>query len=364
MKQIYVADLYAGQNFEGVDFGIAAVKRLQDKRGNDYIDLELVDKTGAVRAKVWSETLQRLDDSLIEPGAIAQITGAVSEFRGELQITVNELVVDPESNKRDLSEFMQTSDRTRQELEAGVNEFISSIKTPELKQLLEAFLEDHADAFYTSPAAKKNHHHYLGGLAEHVFEMLTISESLKTLYPQVNYDLVIAGVILHDAAKITELSRKGFAVEYTRPGKLLGHITLGVLLVKEYHKKLVAAGAYGDPVLAEALVEQLQHIVAAHHGELEFGSPVRPITLEAEVVSRLDDVSWSLRAFTRVIGEATSKLDSGSAEFTHRDYGLGREILIPQPDLTVAGASSSKSPKELEDQYFQDQHPKDQQELI
>ena len=166
-------------------------------------------------------------------------------------------------------------------------QIVSKIKTPSLKALINAFLEDGPlmQLFCTAPAAVQMHHNYLGGLLEHTHSMLKGAVALLPLYPKLQPDLVIAGIFLHDIAKTKELSYKmGFS--YTDSGQLVGHLVQGVVMIEEKASQLAANGAPVDPDILSAL----EHIILAHHGQFDFGSPKLPAIAEAFMISRLDDL--------------------------------------------------------------------------
>jgi 3'-5' exoribonuclease len=181
---------------------------------------------------------------------------------------------------------------------AELDGFIASVRDPWIQQLLQAMFVADAElrtAFAQAPAAKSMHHAFLGGLLEHTLSVLGMAERACTHYRELNRDLVLAGVLLHDVGKTAELSyRRTFG--YTDAGNLLGHIALEAEWISRAVGKI--------PGFPEELRLQILHIVLSHHGRLEFGSPVLPKTPEALLVHYLDDLDGKLDTMFRALGEA------------------------------------------------------------
>jgi 3'-5' exoribonuclease len=182
-----------------------------------------------------------------------------------------------------------------------LKETLRKVGDPHLRALIDCFLMDDGfvRGFCDVPAGVRNHHAYVGGLLEHVVTLLDAAERLLPLYPDVDRDLVLVGVFLHDAGKVRELTcKKAFA--YTDEGQLVGHITIGVELVTE--KAVEAAKLTGEQFPQELLL-RIKHMILSHHGQLDFGSPVVPMTPEAMFLAALDNLDAKVNTFTRDIRE-------------------------------------------------------------
>jgi 3'-5' exoribonuclease len=183
---------------------------------------------------------------------------------------------------------------------AQLRALIAQVNNPHVRALLEAFLDDPqlAPAFRVAPAAKGIHHAWLGGLCEHTLSVLQLGWRICDHYPQLDRDLVTAGALLHDIGKAREISpEQGF--EYTDEGKLVGHLVLTCQLIREKAARI--------PGFPQELEWRLTHLVVAHHGRHEYGSPKEPVTLEAMVVHALDELDTRVASFGQLMAEAPGR---------------------------------------------------------
>jgi 3'-5' exoribonuclease len=182
---------------------------------------------------------------------------------------------------------------------ARLKELLFSIRNPELLLLANAFMEDESivNGLCSAPAGVKAHHAYMGGLIEHVVGMSEVADRLCTLYPTLNRDLLMLGVLLHDLGKIREMSWDP-TLAYTDEGQLLGHINIAVEMLNEKLKHVETVG--GRPVDTEDVL-RLKHMILSHHGTREFGSPTIPMTPEAITLHYIDNIDAKLNEFTRAI---------------------------------------------------------------
>ena len=181
------------------------------------------------------------------------------------------------------------------------------MKNPWLKRLLESVVEDPAIAprLKRAPAAMTMHHAFLGGLLEHIVSLIGLGRVVVAHYPELDADLLLAGVVLHDIGKIDELSYDARS-DYTTAGRLLGHITIGTLLVRE---KIKAIGGFPEP-----LAILIEHLILSHHGTYEFGSPSLPQTREAIALHFLDDMDSKMAAMRATLEGASGKRSNGPSE--------------------------------------------------
>jgi|GEM_PF-255038 len=325
MKEIFVKDITLGEKLSRVAFGIAEFTKASDKSGKPYWGLTLQDSSGTIAAKVWSEGVTLFQNLDLKAGSVIDVDALVSDFRGVLQLSISNMRVLKEG-EYSIEDLLATSKYSQDELKTKVFNYVSKIKHTKLQALISGLLTKHQDKYFAAPAAKTNHHNFYGGLAEHVIEMLEMADPVLESYPSANADLVRAGVIMHDIGKIKELSYSNFAVTYTIPGKLIGHIVIGTMLLQEENLLLPK-----NQQISQALLTELSHIILSHHGIMEYGSPVVPKTLEAIIVSRLDDMSSKVRMFDHVINGSSSE-----AEFSSYHMGAGTEMYLkksPASDL-------------------------------
>ena len=250
------------------------------KNGKPYLTLKLMDRSGEVEGRVWD----RVDEltAQFERDDFIRVAGKASVYLGKMQVIVQELARLDESTV-DLADFLPVANRPVAEMVDDLKGRVASCRDPYLRALLEAFLADPAflAAFSRAPAAKAMHHVYLGGLLEHSLAVATLADDICRRYPGLNRDLLVAGALLHDIGKISEL-RYARSFEYTDVGKLLGHIVIGVEMVEEKLRSLP-----GFPLELAILIK---HLLLSHHGQYEYGSPKRPKTLEAVILNFIDDL--------------------------------------------------------------------------
>lgn len=261
---------------DGVVLGFLMVKSAEEKKtttGKTYIDLVLMNKTGIISAKYWGEA------PLPASGDVLDVNASVTEFNGKLQLRLEALVFAPEDV--DKSEFLPFAPRPIDEMLNEVLSAVMEIKDQELRLLVSELIGEAGEKFKVFPAAKQMHHAEIGGLLHHITSMLNLAKGIAANYPELNRDLLIAGVIVHDLGKLQEMERNelGLVTDYTVQGRLVGHIVSGAINIERVGQKLG---------ISENTIMLMQHMVLSHHGEPEFGSALRPLIPEAEVLSTID----------------------------------------------------------------------------
>ncbi|MEO0068222.1 MAG: HD domain-containing protein [candidate division WOR-3 bacterium] len=292
MKRQFVKDLKAGALVNDVFY--CSRRDLKDRRdGGQFLTFEIRDRTGAMPAIMWD----KIEDGLnyIGDGSFCHIQGKVSDYQGRLQITVNAVFpVEPVQISR--SDFIPVSTFNRTELLNELLGYIRGIKNPYLRALLDSFFADpnFAEQFALAPAAVRVHHAWLGGLLEHTVMMCRQALKLPEIYPEIDPDLLLTGVILHDIGKVREYTCEQ-ALDHTDEGKLIGHIVLGYQMVAEKIARID-----GFP---QDLAKMVLHIILAHHGEHEFGAPKIPKFPEAFLVFSLDYLDSRLAIFREAMAK-------------------------------------------------------------
>jgi 3'-5' exoribonuclease len=329
MKSPYVAELEPNQAVTAT-FLVLAKEVRQKKTGEPYLALTLGDRTGDIDAKMWDhvgevvETFDRDD--------FVRAKGAVQVYQNKPQLTVHKLIRVDE-REIDFADFFPASRRDPEEMFAELRGLIAGLANPHLKALLEALFADQeiARRFRTAPAAKAVHHACLGGLIEHVLTLAALARAVAPHYPQVDLDLLLAGVVLHDLGKIFELNfERGFS--YSDDGQLLGHIQIGLRMIDGAIRALP-----GFPPRLRALVE---HMVLSHHGELEFGSPKTPMFPEALLLHHLDNLDSKMECM-RAAAEKDQNL---AGNWTSYSAALERPVLKKEKYLAEAAGAASARP--------------------
>jgi len=316
MKTPYVTELTPGTRLQ-TTFLVQSKERKTASTGKPYLDLELRDASGVIRAKVWD--CDRLDqDFEVEDFVLVQ--GHVEAYKGTPQVVVNAIrrCADQEIDPRD---YFPRSSRDPEQMYAELVGRLERMPEGPLRRLLLAVVQDPAIAakLKLAPAAMSFHHAYLGGLLEHVLSLIQLGDQISDHYGSLRRDLVLAGLVLHDVGKIEELNYLR-SFRYTTRGQLVGHIALALGIVRE---KLRAI-----PDFPDALRDQIEHLILSHHGKLEFGSPREPMFPEALVVHYLDDLDSKLESMRAQY--AADKDRAG--DWTARNPALKRELLKPTAD--------------------------------
>jgi 3'-5' exoribonuclease len=297
MGRRFVLEMTDGETIEEVY--LVSDKQLRANRnGNLYLQVELRDRTGAISARLWNagEHLFRSFDT----GDFLQIKGKVQLFQGALQMILSH-IERVEAEKVELADFLPHTEHDVSKLLERLRGSLLHLGNPHLKALVECFLMDDEflRGFCQAPAGVRNHHAYLGGLLEHVVTLLDAAERILPLYPELDRDLLLAGIFLHDIGKVRELSY-GKAFAYTDEGQLVGHLIIGVEMLTEKAAKV--PDLTGEPFPPELLL-RLKHMILSHHGSYEYGSPRLPMTPEAIALHHLDNLDAKVHSFTRDIRE-------------------------------------------------------------
>ena len=281
MKQIFVKDLK--KEMEVIDFFmVKSVNVKTGSTGKPYLDVILGDNTGEINGKKWDVGAS---DHLLKEKDIVKIIAVVTEFNSQLQLKIQRIrKAVPESNPddiMDMGDFVKAAPEAPEEMYDYIFRSCDSIQDEDYRKLCLRVLEDNREKLMYYPAASKNHHAELGGLLYHTKRMLMNGERVCQVYTNLNKDLVIAGVVLHDIQKIFEIDADtdGMASGYSFEGQMLGHIVMGVKYIDKLADEIELS--YEKKIMME-------HMVLSHHYEPEFGSPKKPLFPEAEVLHYLD----------------------------------------------------------------------------
>lgn len=278
MKKQFVNQFRSGQAVS--DLFVLSDKTLGHKKdGAPYLNLTLSDKTGRIRGVVW-DNVEHIS-SCAAAGDFVYVQGAVSEYRGDLQVVVKD--VSKKSEGIDAADFLPATGRDTEQMFERLKTLGDTLESDSLRGLLDRFWQDSGfvSKFKKAPAAKKMHHAYIGGLLEHTLSLALLADRVAGHYSGIDRDLLIMGAILHDIGKIHEFTYDS-RIDYSDEGRLVNHIVIGIRMIEEKMG--------GTTSISESRALLLKHLVLSHHGSREFGSPEPPKTLEAVLLNYLDEI--------------------------------------------------------------------------
>lgn len=304
---------------EGDHFTIfALIKDAQvrsTKKGDQYLAITFSDPSGELTGNLWDVNEEQIQS--LQPGKVASLTGQRSSYQGRPQVNIESVRLATPNEPSEPERYVQQAPESENDIKADLRPFVMAITNPTWRKIVNHLLAKHGEAFFKSPAAKTNHHAFAGGLSYHTLSILRLAKSVIQLYPGIDESLLYAGALLHDLGKTVELSG-AVGTQYTVTGKLLGHIPLidGEICA--------ACEELGLDYEGEELI-LLRHMVLSHHGRLEYGSPVRPALLEAEILHHLDELDASIMMMQSALGK------TAAGEFTDRLFALDNRSFF-QPD--------------------------------
>lgn len=314
MEYKKINEINAGEKIDGF-FLIKTIDLKTSSNNKKYLDLNLCDKTGEINAKLWE--YEEGDETKYSSSRLVKVRGSVSLWNNTLQLKIEKI---RETNKQDnvnVEDFVPVAPLQADFMYDEILKYASNMTNVSIKNIVLAILHEKQSKLMHYPAAKKNHHAIKSGLLFHVLTMLHAGERLCEIYSFLNRDLLYAGIMLHDIAKLEEMDANelGIVSEYTVEGQLLGHITQGIKKIE-----LVAEAVGADKESAMLL----QHMILSHHYEPEYGSPIKPMFPEAELLHHLDIIDARMYDMKRVTGE----VEAGS--FSEKVYSLdNRKIYKP-----------------------------------
>lgn len=302
-----VKDFIEGERLD-VNLLISNLVKGTTNSGAPYLSLNLQDNSKAIEAKLWDVKPELA--SQLETGKVYNFSLEIIKYKNNLQAKVLK-VLPVSENEINMEDFLFKSPVPIEELKNTIQTGLNSIENENIARIVSAMLNHYANDLYEYPAASKIHHNFIGGLATHTTGMLKIAQAIASLYPQINKDYLYAGCILHDLGKIEELTSP-VVTEYSTAGKLLGHISIMDARLAEIGRDLKLEDS------EELLI--IRHMILSHHGELEYGSPIRPATLEAEILSMIDNIDAKIN----IIDKALSEIKEG--EFTQKLFAMDNRV--------------------------------------
>ena len=296
------------------------------RSGTEFLELSLQDSSGEIRAKVFQDV-----DALkleFDAGEFVKVQGRSNTYHGRTELILEKIrrvIVE-----RDTADGFKEEDCIRcaprpvEEMWAELTEHIDSVQDAALRALLRAIVNQHGERLRIWPAARHVHHAYRSGLLEHILKIMSVSLFLADQYGA-RRDLLVAGALLHDIGKLREMAYD-MTTEYTVEGNLVGHIVIGVGMLRDAAKDF--------PEIPEETLIEVEHLILSHHGELELGSPVKPMTIEAFLLAAVDDLDSKVHQIRRHLDE-----DDSPGRFTTMNRRLDRALLKP----SIAGSKDPAS---------------------
>ncbi|GAA0177653.1 3'-5' exoribonuclease YhaM family protein [Clostridium sediminicola] len=292
--------------------GYFLIKRAECRTSTNnkqYLDFDLGDKTGEINAKYWN--INSGDEKIYTPNTLVKVRGLVTSWQNNTQFKIEKIRLTNDNDSIEIEEFVPSAPYKAEDMFNDVIKYTDMINNENIKSIVEYIIDENKIKLMHYPAAKKNHHALRGGLLYHTTTMLKAAEKLSEVYTFLNTDLLYAGVILHDMAKIEEMlsSEYGIVSDYTVEGQLLGHIIQGIKNIE-----VVASGLGVD----KEITMLLQHMVLSHHYEAEYGSPKKPMIPEAQMLHYLDTLDASMYDMKKALS------DTNEGDFSEAIYSLDR----------------------------------------
>ncbi|MDR3629695.1 MAG: HD domain-containing protein [Desulfocapsaceae bacterium] len=296
-KKSFIDQLKDGDRFDDL-FLVKSARLAETKAGKPYLILTVADRSGEISGPVW-DNAQAMAEKC-QAGGFIRLSGQVQSYRDKLQLKVDTAErLEPE--EVDPADFVAASTKNVAEMAEALQLIVRSVQNPFIKKLLGRFFNkgDLWVAFQSAPAAKGIHHAYVGGLLEHCLSMARLADFLAGHYSGVDRSLLLAGALLHDIGKLKELEAEMGLIEYTPEGRLKGHLVIG--------SEMVASEAAGIRDFPPETLIQIQHLILSHHGRQEFGSPAVPMTVEAFLLSQIDDMDAKMNLMEQLRRKITEQ---------------------------------------------------------
>lgn len=294
----------------GLVDGFCIIKSLEQKtssKGDAYLDMMLGDSDGEINAKLWRYSKELHGEYTVNE--LVKIRGMISQYNGADQLKIERIRHTIKEDNVDIADFVKTAGFSGEDMFNVLLTLAKNFKDNELSSIVTAILEDNRLKILYWPAAFKLHHAVRGGLLLHTLSIVRLAQSVCEIYPFVDKELLISGAILHDIAKLSEfeVADSGIATGYSAEGNLIGHLAMGAMVIEKYAEKLG---------ISKKTAMLLEHMVLSHHGEPEYGAAVRPMFIEAELLSELDLMD------SRVFEMREAVMATNEEEFSGRIWAM------------------------------------------
>lgn len=313
----------------GTTEGFCVVKTVEEKvnvKGVPYLDLTLSDSSGEINAKLWD--YKASVHGTYEAGECIKVRGTITHYNGTEQFRIERIRPINESDNVDVASFVPSAEYSGEAMFSSLMSYVDSLKDAELQTITRAIMEENREKLLFWPAAFRLHHAIRGGLLYHTLSIVKLASAVCRLYPAVDRDLLLAGAILHDVSKIDEfdVSNLGIVKSYSVKGELLGHLVMGAVRIDQKAKELG---------ISEKTATLLEHMIISHHGDPEFGAAVRPMFLEAEILSQLDTLDATVYEITNAVSAVEPQAFSARqwALDNRKLFNHGRKPSVPKANL-------------------------------
>ncbi|BAK80575.1 3'-5' exoribonuclease YhaM family protein [Candidatus Arthromitus sp. SFB-rat-Yit] len=313
---INIKDFKLGQRIQGVYLIRSINVKLTNSSNKKYLDINFSDKTGNINAKLWD--LKDDYNNEFKENSLVRVKGCVLSWQGVMQLKIENLSNDFEREDVNIDDYVQCAPMDSNYMFDELYNLISLFKQKEIKLVLLSVLDIKKDKLLYYPAAKSNHHSIKGGLLYHILSMIKLGEGMCSLYPFVNKELLFAGIVLHDIEKTEEMDSNelGIVSTYTAEGQMLSHLIQGITLVDRVCNNLN---------ISSEVRMLLQHMILSHHYEPEYGSPIKPMIIEAELLHYIDVIDARMYDMKKII----DNINEG--DFSDRIFSLNsRRIYKPR----------------------------------
>ncbi len=331
MEKIFISEFTSNQTVS-TTFLVKSKELRNKKTGGQFALITLSDRTGDIVGQWWDNFEETIDT--FERDDIVFARALVTVYRNHLQLSIHRMRPCQE-HEFNLCDYFPTTKHNVDEMFAELLAIVGEFKNSFLQQLLRNIFADEQTVrkFKRAPAAKTMHHPYLGGLLEHSLSLVKLCRKVGEHYDGIDVDLLQTGAVLHDFGKIDELSYER-AFGYTNDGQMIGHLVMETIMVADHIKEI--------PDFPDDLRRHLLHLLLAHHGKLEYGSPKLPSTPEALMLAYLDDLDSKVEAMQRLIAEPHTEGDWTriSPMFERPIY---RRRTIGAPEKTDSGANDGQA---------------------
>ena len=314
MKDIFISNLKTDDEITSY-FMVKAIALKVGSNRKTYLDLLLCDSSGEINGKKWDIADEEIPGlERIKEGNIIKVRALVTEWNSMKQLRISRIRLTGAEDNLDISDFVKAAPEKPEDMYDYILGKANSIADSQLRSLCVKVLEEHKDKLMYYPAAAKNHHAEMAGLLWHVKRMLMLGEKACEVYTNLDKDLLMTGVILHDIEKMTEIlsNELGISPGYSFEGKMLGHLVLGV---RELEKYCTEMGMDDEKRI------MLEHMIISHHYQPDFGSPIRPLFPEAEMLHYLDMIDAKMFDME----EAVNKAEPG--DFSDRVWTLDNRMI-------------------------------------
>lgn len=284
------------------------------KNGKKFIAFTFQDTTGTIDGKYWDASEEEI--TRFTSGQVVFLSGKREVYQGNPQVKIIHMRLAKPEEPSEPTLYMERAPLRKDQMEEEISQILFEITNAHWNRIVRFLLNKYQKEFFDYPAAKKNHHAFASGLAYHTITMLHLGKGIADEYPDLNRSLLYAGIILHDLGKVLELTGP-MATEYTLQGNLVGHL---VLVDEEIIKACLSLKI--EDTAEDVLV--LRHMLLAHHGLLEYGSPVRPRIMEAEILHQIDNLDASMQMMHSAVRQ------TAPGQYTERIFGMdNRSFYVP-----------------------------------